>query len=381
MGERGVITRPLRVLHVTTDSRIGGAERLIVALARATPPSLATVEVATLRPPGELTAALAAQGTMCHSLRIRHAAEMPLAEARLIALVARRGYDVIHGHLVHGGAAAMSAGLIARVPVRVITRHHSTVVWKYGSRVDRIIEVVANTLAQRVIAVGGAVRTVLVEREGVDPRKVVVIRNGIDVAAVHAAGVPRRVRRSVGLVIGTVAALYPYKGHHTAFEALRTLLSAGHETRYELVGEGPQRSELQRFARALGIADAITFLGFVADPFPVVKSWDVYLQPSIEEGLSMAVLEAMALARPVVCSRSGEMNEVIRHDEDGLLVAPGDVAAIVEAVGRLARDREWARCLGESARARVGREFDITTVARAYVDAYRDLLPRGVPPH
>lgn len=365
----------IRVLHVTTSSRIGGAERLIAALCKVTPVGEAELEVVTLSPSGPLTDELTAAGFTCHSLGVRHATDMPLALMRLRRLMADRAFDVVHGHLLHGAVAALSAGLMARVPVRVMTRHYSTPLLTYGSPMDRAIDRISNRLAQRIIAVGEAVRGVLIEQEGVDPDKVVVIFNGIDIRSVRAAAAPPASRAAV-FTIGTVAALHPYKGHHQAFVALQKLIKAGESIRYELIGEGPGHAELSRLATRLGISASVEFLGFLTNPFPVVSSWDLYLQPSLEEGLSIAVLEAMGLGKPIICTSSGEMGRVIEDGSDGLLVPPGEPDAIAKAVHRLRVNQTLAARLGAGARTRVEREFDVRTTAQAHIDLYRALLSR-----
>lgn len=365
--------RPIRVLHVTTSSGIGGAERLIAGLCRTTSPDEATLDVLTLSPPGTLTDVLNAAGTNCYSLGMRNVAAIPLAFVRLARFMAHGKYDVVHGHLVHGSAAALSAGVVARVPVRVVTRHYSTYLSTYGTHLDRALETMSNRLAFRIFAVGETVRDVLINREGVEPERIAVIRNGIDLAAVRGAAT-RTERNHPYFTIGTVGALHEYKGHRFAFEAIRRLRDAGHAVRYELIGDGEIRADLGRLADRVGIGESVAFLGFVPDPFPVMNSWDVYLQPSLEEGLSIAVLEAMALGKPVICTTAGEMAQVVEDGYEGLLVEPGDPEAIARAIRQLRSDPELPIRIGEAARLRIERDFNIERTARAYLHAYDELL-------
>jgi glycosyltransferase involved in cell wall biosynthesis len=147
--------------------------------------------------------------------------------------------------------------------------------------------------------------------------------------------------------------------------------------RYEIVGEGALLEPLRARASELGVAGSVVFVGFERAPFARERGWDVYLHPSNDEGLSNAILEAMALERPIVATDVTGVREQIVDGESGLIVPPRDPAAIAAAVRRLREDPALAARLGANARARVVELFDLRRSAERYLAAYEELLARS----
>jgi len=143
-----------------------------------------------------------------------------------------------------------------------------------------------------------------------------------------------------------------------------------------IAGDGPLDHDLKALASRLGLGDACVFLGARRDVTGVMAAMDVFTLPSLNEGLPMAVLEAMALARPVVASNVGGLPEVIRHRVSGVLVPPGDEHALADACLDLARHREWAAELGARGRRLVESEFSHEHNGRALVDLYSEIAGR-----
>jgi glycosyltransferase involved in cell wall biosynthesis len=155
-----------------------------------------------------------------------------------------------------------------------------------------------------------------------------------------------------------VASLTPHKGHAVLLEAAGRVPGA----RVVLVGDGPQREPLAALAGRLGIRDRVVFAGRRDSVWPCLRAVDVAALASTErEGLGIALIEAMAACRPVVASRLGGIPEVVEDGRTGLLVDPGDAAALAAALQELAADAERRRRMGEEGRRRFERRF---TVAR-----------------
>ena len=366
--------RPLRILHVLQAATIGGAQRRIWETSRLIPPERASVEVALLTARGRLSAELEAMGLRCHVLDIRGAADVPRAAVRLVAIMRRGRFDVVHTHLLHSSAAGLAAALLAGVPVRVMTRGQVHVA-RTGSFLDRSLSRLSNALAQRIFTVGADVRDAIVREEGVPPKRVEVIPNGVDVAYLRSLAGERASHD--GFVMGTVARLHPQKGYDIAIDAVKALADAGVAVRYEIVGEGPLRGRLEEQAARLGVADRVDLVGFVRNPFPRELGWDLYLHPSNDEGLSNAILEAMALGRPIVATDVTGAREQIVDGESGLIVPPGDPGAMARAVRRLRDDPSLAARFGDAAVERVERLFDLRRSAERYMEAYAQLLARA----
>jgi L-malate glycosyltransferase len=165
--------------------------------------------------------------------------------------------------------------------------------------------------------------------------RVALIRNGLDPRRVAVTASPAEVRRRLGIsehapLFGTAGRLVPVKGLGYFLETARGLLETLREARFLIMGDGPLRSDLERRARELGIAYAVQFVGFREDVLDVVNALDVFVMPSLHEGLPMALLEASALGKPIVASAVGGIPEVLSNLH-GWLVPPGDVPALTRA--------------------------------------------------
>ena len=171
-------------------------------------------------------------------------------------------------------------------------------------------------------------------------------------------------------MIGTVGQLTTRKGVHHLLQAVATLKDEGFALSCLILGEGPQRAELESTARRLGINGQVSFLGFQAQPLAWVQAMDVCVLCSSKEGLPRVVLEAMLASKPVIGSDVTGTRELIVHDETGLLYGYGDVPALTAALRRLLGDALLRREMGEAGLRRVVERFSIDT----YVAGVEDVL-------
>jgi glycosyltransferase involved in cell wall biosynthesis len=229
-------------------------------------------------------------------------------------------------------------------------------------------------LYQRIIAVSEEVKRRYAGELRVPDRTLAVVRNAIRVppaapmrdAALRAALVDGR----PDFVVLTPARLHPQKGHRYLLQAAAQVPDAT----IVLAGDGPLRAELEAEARDLGVAGRCVFLGQRADVPALLAAADLFVLPSLFEGLPVSVLEAMAAERPVVATAIGGTDEAIASEESGLLVPPKDPAALASAIRRLQADAPFARRLAAAARARVEREFSSEATARHVMRVYDEVL-------
>lgn len=216
---------------------------------------------------------------------------------------------------------------------------------------------------------------------GVRPRA--LIPNGVPVATFSAPAVPRRAWRERegipedAIVLACVARLSAQKNVGALLQAL-----AAQRPRTDLMlllcGEGEERGQLEAGARRLGIAGRVRFLGSRADIPELLAASDLFVLPSLYEGHPLSVMEAMAAGLPVLATAVGGVPEVVRPGETGLLVPPGDVAALAAAMGRLADDAGERLRLGREGARVAAERFDVSRMAAAYDGLYQELLS-GVP--
>lgn len=209
-----------------------------------------------------------------------------------------------------------------------------------------------------------------------------MIRNGVAPPVPAASSRGRQLRERLGfqqdaVVIGTVSRLERQKGTAHLISALARIHHECPGARLLLVGDGSMRRDLERLAVSLGVRDKVVFTGALLDPGDALECMDMFALPSFREALPMAVLEAMARAKPVVATAVGGVPEAVVHGETGLLVPPGDDAALASALLTLASDPEKRREMGALGRTRFEASFTADAMARQTLEVYRRVLARA----
>jgi glycosyltransferase involved in cell wall biosynthesis len=214
--------------------------------------------------------------------------------------------------------------------------------------------------------------------EGFPSSRVGVIHNGIDPGRQPDEGERMRARKTLGFgadafLVGSVARLDPVKDLKTLIAAYARLHTHPGHAALVLVGDGEERAALEACARDLGVAGGVHFVGYRADIRHLLAAFDVYVNSSVSEGVSLTILEAMATGLPVVATRVGGTPEVVLHGNTGLLVEPRDPAALATAIDELGRDRDRGRALGAAGRVRVDTFFTIDRMVSDYARVYTRL--------
>lgn len=217
------------------------------------------------------------------------------------------------------------------------------------------------------------------EVEALGIRSVQVVRQGIEIPPPVPVEEVQRIRDQVGAISGTVIVgvsgrLHPGKGQAFLLRAVALLRARGLDVRGVIVGEGPSLEILQKLTEELSLEGIITFPGFQLNLMPYVAAMDIFVAPSLKEGLSLAALEAMALGRPVVASGVGGLLEAVADGISGILVPPGNVSALADALEPLVADPAARRRMGERARQIVRAEFSAEGMVRSLEAVYRDMM-------
>ena len=280
----------------------------------------------------------------------------------LIHLHSRRGADVF------GGVAAR----LCRVPA-VVSRRVDNPERAWVARLKY-------RLFHRVITISQAIREVLL-REGVPPEQVVCVPSAVDVAAYSGGCDGRVLCEAFGLsgdetVVGVIAQLIPRKGHRYLLEAAPRILQAHPQVRFVFFGQGPLEGEIREQVSRLGLAAHVLLAGFRDDLPRILPCLDLVVHPVEMEGLGVSLLQAGAAGVPMVGARAGGVPEIL-GDDAGLLVPPGDVPALAEAVLRLLDDPDLRLRLGGAARERVSRRFSLDAMVDGNLAVYRSVLGKG----
>jgi glycosyltransferase involved in cell wall biosynthesis len=233
-------------------------------------------------------------------------------------------------------------------------------------------------LFDHVITISEGIRQVLLA-EGLAPGRVSCVRSAVD-AAPYLEPVDRiAFRREFGVpedaqVIGMVAQLIPRKGHRYLIDALGRLSASHPGVHIVFFGQGPLRDDLAADVDRRGLGGRIHFAGFRSDLARWLGGLDILAHPADMEGLGVSLLQASAAALPIVTSRAGGLPEAVVDGITGLLIEPGDVAALAQALQRLLDDPSLCRRLGEAGRTRILEQFSVDAMVEGNLAIYRRLL-------
>ncbi len=359
------LTRPLRVMFVQTDLRIGGAEMVTANIVRRLDRRRFAPELCCLKERGALGEELAEETPVHHRL-LQNKYDLRVLP-RLTALLRRRRIDAV---VTVGAGDKMFWGRLAarRVGVPVIVSALHSTGWPDGvGRLNRLLTPITDAF----IAVADSHGHFLVENERFPASKVVVIPNGVDTEQFAPIPDVGAMRRELGIgetdpVVGIVAALRPEKNHELFLEVACRIVQQLPAARFLIVGDGPCRAALEKQAHESGLAPHLMFLGSRDDVPRLLAAMDVFALTSHIEANPISILEAMSAGRPVVATNVGSIHEAVADGETGFLVRPGDARQMADRALQLLNDPLRCRAMGLAARRKVIDHASIEAMARGY---------------
>jgi glycosyltransferase involved in cell wall biosynthesis len=291
---------------------------------------------------------LTARGVPLDAIPLRADVD-PLAFARLTGYLARRRPAILHTHLVHADVYGQLAGTLARVPLRVSTKHgfnEFREVRGFGLA-DRSVA----SLAHVHIAISRGLAQYLAEVEGFREETFEIVHYGI---------APRpepEPHGGEGTSLLCVGRLIPIKGHIVLLRAFAQARERVPGLTLDVAGRGPLEPALRALAKELGLGGAVRFLGYVSPVQEAIERAAIVVVPSLGEGFGLIALEAMERARPVIAAAIGGLGELVDDGVTGLLVPPAEVDPFADAIVALATDPERARRMGAAGRERALTQF------------------------
>lgn len=369
----------LNILHVIDALDCGGAQRLLVNLAQWTPKDAYEMTICVLQTGLELKDQIERRGVpvLCFQ-RSRPSIFSPhrflaylIDSVRDLGRICReRNIDVIHCHLSDAEFLGILTGVLYHIHRIVTTVHYPDILPSRRSLDVRgflrqlASRLIYNKWADYVVAVSEDVADQLRSLFAVPPRKLRVVLNGVDVEAFHGCFPTDAHRMALGLeeedrVLTCVARLMPPKGHSFLLESVSLLRTSHPKIKLLLVGDGLLRDALLAQCESLYISDRVAFLGNRTDIPEILALTDVFVLPSLWEGTSLALLEAMAAGRPILATAIPGNQALLRHEHDAYLVPSGDPNALAQGIARLLDNQDLRKRLAENAYLSAKERFDI----------------------
>lgn len=365
------MSRRIHIQHVLLSLQPGGLENGVVNVINRLDDDRFRSSVTCLQESGAFAARIRRPDVEVHAMGLKPGNDVGLP-LRLARLFRRTGTDVVHTRnaeaFFYGVLGAKLAGVRA-----IIHSEHGRVLPDSARRM--VVQRWLLRLTDAAFSVSEQLRRDLVTHLRVPPGLFEVIYNGVDVTRIAAAD-RTAARRALGapegeIVIGTVGRLVPVKNYELLVRAFGRLASpSGRPTRLVFIGEGPERAKLEAAAAASGVAARTILLGHREDVADLLVGLDVFVLPSLSEGMSNTLLEAMAAGVPVVASDVGGNGEIVRDGETGLLFASGDEGGLAAHLETLVADPARRAGMGRTGYERVMREFSMAAMIRKYEALY-----------
>ena len=373
--------RRINVLYLVESMEVAGAEQVVLSLARSLDRKKFRPMVCCLTTRGPLAAVLEREGVPVVALGKRPGFDVSVVGG-LVRVMREHEIHIVHTHVWPADVWGRLSAKIARVGI-LITTEHSVDVWK--KRPHLAVDWCLSKISDRIVCVSDAVRSFYNSRAGIPPEKLAVIRNGIDLSPFDNKAEGSLKRNELGIppdapVCTVVARLLPEKGHRYFIEALTGIRRVLRSTVGLIVGDGPERKKLETLALNLHLdSNALKFLGERRDVPELLHASDVFVLPSsVREGLSIALLEAMASRRSVVATDIGGNRELVEDGVTGVVVSPGDSDALAAGVLKVLQDKRLAQTMVAAARLKVEREFGVGRMVTETEDLYTALVEQKV---
>jgi len=323
-----------RILHLFVTLPMGGAENLLLSILRRLNPERFASTVCCIGERGLLGDKVLEMGVPLVELHMLHKGGVDKQIVpTLVDILRRERIDLVHSHLYHANFYGRLAAKKAGIPV--IASIHNTYNRPKWHR--RLVNWYLSHHTAAIIAGSEEIRHDIVRYDHVPESLVEIIPNSVDLSLSESALSKEEARSNLGLpentlVLGTVGRLEEQKGHRYLIEALSLLIRDGLNAYLLLVGDGRERIALENLTTKLGLQDRVLFLGTRNDLGNLFRAMDLFIMPSLWEGLSLAMLSAMATSLPVIATSVGGVRQVLGNDEFGFTISPGDPQALAAKI-------------------------------------------------
>ncbi|MCK4325701.1 glycosyltransferase [bacterium] len=294
---------------------------------------------------------------------------------KLIWLIYRERVDIVN---THSSKDSWLGSLAARLTTRsklIRTRHVSIPIPKHPLNI-------VYRMPHRIITCGETIRQAMIKDNKLEPEKIVSIPTGVDLRrfdfTINGAEVREKLRIEPDApLVGTLGIIRSEKGHFYFVRAARRILEEKPEVRFLIAGNEPKGDTVRRQIKELGLEKEVIMAGLRDDVPQILAALNIFVLPSLREGVPQGVAQALAMKKAVVATAVGGVPELIENDRTGILVPPRDVETLAEAIVELLDDNEKAKKIGENGRRLIEEKFSVETMVEKIESLYRDLLNQG----
>ena len=374
----------IKIAQVITGLGIGGAEQHLLSLAKHLDRKQFELDFYCIIEGGELIKDFQKLG---YYPKIFHGAynykrRFPYDIKQILRLsrtFKQKKYDIVHTHLYAADVIGITAAILAGIP-RIVKSVHNIGNWKTKKKIlhDRIL----SKFIDRVVCCSESVREFTLRQERLKRDKTITIYQGIDMAKFNVKINRTEYIKKIGLnpnfkTVGTVARLVPIKGHVYLLEAIPLILKSCPDTQFLLIGDGPLKEKLYSSIKDKPYKEKIHFLGSRSDIPELLSLLDVFVLPSLSEGLGIVILEAMAAQLPVVASRIDTIAEAVIDKQTGFLVETANAEQLAAMIIQLLMNDELRKKMGENGKERVKTHFSMSEMIQQIQKLYKHLQSDG----
>ena len=372
----------MRVAHIIKINNIAGAEHHLLALMAAQCERGMDVHLLMMVEPDhpmlDMEQQTLAIGAKITRFVIQHHLDLTMI-LRLANTLRQIQPDVVHTHLIHGDTFGIPAAKLARKPI-ISSRHDDSDFRRSG--LSRWLNRILWRGIDRGIAISHALAQFSIEVEGAPRDQMRVVHYGIPHESIPAEQI-KRARQALReelnlppdtLLFGTVCRLIPLKRITDAIDAFAMIAPNAPQTHLVIVGDGPERSNLEQQASRHDLASRIHFVGWQTEAERFFSAFDVLLVPSTREGFGLVILEAMSKRVPVIATKISAIPEVVVDGETGFLIPPCDSTALAEAMQQLIQDPALCAQMGENGEKRLISHFSVGRMADETLAVYQEVM-------
>ncbi len=360
----------LTIAQFTFDLQLAGQQRVVADLAKAFHKEGHRSLVCTTQFGGELVAELESSNVPFHCLGLKKS-YAPRALIPVMRYLRDNKVDVVITHGNSGCLIPRIAAATLRIPVFLHVEHSLSSNYKKVYHI--IINKVLSLFTDRIICVSQSAKQSLLEVEGTNTRKIAVIPNGLDTERFTVLKT-EHIQKSDIRRIGIVGRFSEEKGHYYFVEAAAKLIKSRENVEFVFIGDGPLRSSIEQKVRDHGLSKYSRFLGVRSDVGSLLQTLDVFVLPSLREGLPISLLEAQYFGVPSVATEVGGNAEIIKNGYNGLLVPPRDPDALAKAILKVLNDSELGKELSARGREVFSRKYSGERMAKTYLDLIQTIL-------